>query len=188
MPVKPEWANLPDDDHMPSEYDTPFVSNIVRKINAQAGDDILVSFFKGYEDGISWEAGTAASEKRGVAVNVPVWKAENCIQCNQCSFVCPHATIRPFVLDEKEREAAPEGYQTIKTIGKQFADTTFRIQVNVLDCLGCGNCADAAFAWVISRKSSRNGTTRDSVGRTATLGLPVRNVTNKAQLWISRRM
>lgn len=137
--VKPEWANLPDEDVVRHEDDTDFVYNVVRPINAQRGDSLPVSAFVGREDG-TWDNGTSASEKRGVAAFVPEWKAENCIQCNQCAYVCPHATIRPFVLDAKEQEAT--GVKSLKAIGKQFADMTFRIQVDVLDCLGCGNCAD----------------------------------------------
>ncbi|KGN81292.1 Pyruvate synthase subunit porA [Porphyromonas cangingivalis] len=141
VPVKPEWATLEPEAPVMHEGDTEFIHHVVRTINAQEGDSLPVSAFKGREDG-TWDQGTAASEKRGVAAFVPEWKAENCIQCNQCAFVCPHATIRPFVLDEAEQGKKPEGYDTLKAIGKPFADMQFRIQVNVLDCLGCGNCAD----------------------------------------------
>ena len=79
-------------------------------------------------------------EKRGVAAFVPEWNAENCIQCNKCAYVCPHASIRPFVLDAEEQKGAD--FETLKAVGKQFDGMTFRIQVDVLDCLGCGNCAD----------------------------------------------
>ena len=88
-------------------------------------------------------AGSSAYEKRGIAVNVPQWIPENCIQCNQCSFVCPHAAIRPVLMDEAEKAAAPEGFDSIKANGKQFDGLQYRIQVSVLDCTGCGNCADA---------------------------------------------
>lgn len=141
VPVKPEWATLEPEAPVQHPEDTDFVNKVVRVINAQEGDSLPVSAFKGREDG-TWDQGTAASEKRGVAAFVPEWKAENCIQCNQCAFVCPHATIRPFVLDTAEQAKAPAGYDQLKAIGKPFADMTFRIQVNVLDCLGCGNCAD----------------------------------------------
>jgi len=109
-------------------------------INAQAGDDLPVSVFKGREDG-TWDSGTAKYEKRGVAAFVPVWNSANCIQCNECAFVCPHAAIRPFVLDETEQAKAPFT-DTIKANGKQFVGMTYRIQVDVLDCMGCKNCAD----------------------------------------------
>jgi pyruvate-ferredoxin/flavodoxin oxidoreductase len=138
--IPAEWALI---DVQPEEShpdDSDFIKNIVRPINAQAGDDLPVSAFKGREDG-TWEQGTAASEKRGVAAFVPVWNADNCIQCNQCAYVCPHATIRPFVLDEAEQAKAPQ-FATLKATGKQFAGMQFRIQVNVLDCLGCSNCVD----------------------------------------------
>ncbi|MFV0271470.1 MAG: pyruvate:ferredoxin (flavodoxin) oxidoreductase [Macellibacteroides fermentans] len=138
--IPAEWSQI---DVQPEEShpdDTDFIKNIVRPINAQAGDDLPVSAFKGREDG-TWEQGTAASEKRGVAAFVPVWNADNCIQCNQCAYVCPHATIRPFVLDEAEQAKAPQ-FATLKATGKQFAGMQFRIQVNVLDCLGCSNCVD----------------------------------------------
>lgn len=141
VPVKPEWANLSDDEPVVHKNDTEFIRNVVRVVNAQAGNSLPVSAFKGREDG-TWDAGTSASEKRGVAANVPEWNMDNCIQCNQCAYVCPHATIRPFVLDEEERAAAPEEYKTLNSIGRQLKGTQFRIQVNVLDCLGCGNCAD----------------------------------------------
>lgn len=138
--IPAEWAQI---DVQPEEShpdDSDFIKNIVRPINAQAGDDLPVSAFKGREDG-TWEQGTAASEKRGVAAFVPVWNADNCIQCNQCAYVCPHATIRPFVLDEAEQAKAPQ-FTSLKATGKQFAGMQFRIQVNVLDCLGCSNCVD----------------------------------------------
>ncbi len=141
IPVKAEWASLEDEPSVRHEDDTDFIYNVVRKVNAQAGDDLPVSAFIGREDG-TWDNGTAASEKRGVATFVPQWKADNCIQCNQCAYVCPHATIRPFLLDEKE--VATTGVHTLPATGKGMkeAGITFRIQVDVLDCLGCGNCAN----------------------------------------------
>ncbi|MCD8243516.1 MAG: thiamine pyrophosphate-dependent enzyme, partial [Parabacteroides sp.] len=89
----------------------------------------------------TWHQGTAKYEKRGVAAHVPVWISENCIQCNKCAYVCPHASIRPFVLDKEEQQKAPFN-DTLKAIGKQFDGMQFRVQVAVLDCLGCGNCVD----------------------------------------------
>ena len=140
VPVPAEWADCADDAEQEYEYDTPFVSAIVKKMHAQEGDDLPVSVFTGLEDG-TWQPGTTRVMRPGVAVNVPMWHEENCIQCNQCAYVCPHATIRPFLLDEAERNAT--GLTTLNAIGKGLkeADLGFRIQVNVLDCLGCGNCA-----------------------------------------------
>ena len=139
--VDPAWANLPDDEKVLHADDTPFVSDIVRVVNAQNGDSIPVSAFLGYEDG-TFENGTAASEKRGVAVMVPEWNSDNCIQCNQCAYVCPHATIRPFVLNDDEKAQAPAEYNTLDAIGRDMKGMQFRIQVDALDCMGCGNCAD----------------------------------------------
>ncbi len=119
--------------------DPAFINEVVRPINAQDGDLLPVSAFKGIEDG-TWYQGTSKYEKRGVAAFVPEWNAENCIQCNKCAYVCPHASIRPFVLDAEEQKGA--NFEMLKTVGKAFEGTTFRIQVDVLDCLGCGNCAD----------------------------------------------
>ena len=87
-------------------------------------------------------AGTAAYEKRGIAPQVPEWQIENCIQCNQCSLVCPHAVIRPFVLNEEEMANAPEGFETKPAIGRTAKGMGYRIQVSTLDCTGCGVCAD----------------------------------------------
>ncbi len=138
--VPAEWANLETVEDVAN--DAPeFIKKVVQPINAQRGYDLPVSVFVGREDG-TWDHGTSKYEKRGVASEVPVWKPENCIQCNQCAYVCPHATIRPFVLDEKEQEGLGENVDLLKAQGKQFADMGFRIQVDVLDCLGCGNCAD----------------------------------------------
>ena len=138
--IPAEWANLVDEEEVKTDIVPAFIKDIVRPINAQAGDDLPVSVFKGREDG-TWEQGTAKYEKRGVASHVPVWNSSNCIQCNQCAYVCPHAAIRPFILDQAEQAKAPFT-DALKTNGKQFADTTFRIQVDVLDCLGCNNCVD----------------------------------------------
>ncbi|MDR0412585.1 MAG: pyruvate:ferredoxin (flavodoxin) oxidoreductase, partial [Dysgonamonadaceae bacterium] len=141
--IPAEWANIPAGGFVSQGIaDAPgFVKQAVFPINAQTGDDLPVSTFTGREDG-TWDQGTAAYEKRGVASRVPVWIPENCIQCNQCAYVCPHAAIRPFVLDGAEQSKAPAGYTTLKATGKQFDGMQFRIQVNVLDCLGCDNCAD----------------------------------------------
>ena len=139
LPVDPAWANLPEDEKVVRD-EPAFISDLVRPINAQNGADLPVSAYKGIEDG-AWEQGTAAYEKRGVAGFVPVWNADNCIQCNKCAFVCPHACIRPFVLDDKE----VAGFQG-KTIDMKapaaMKGMHFVIQVGVKDCLGCGNCAD----------------------------------------------
>ncbi len=138
--VPAEWANITVGKS--EEDDAPeFIKQVVRPVNAQRGYDLPVSVFVGREDG-TWDNGTTEFEKRGVAAFVPVWDAENCIQCNQCAYVCPHATIRPFVLDTNEQEKAPEGTTLLKAQGKQFDGMAFKIQVDVLDCLGCGNCAD----------------------------------------------
>ncbi len=139
--VPAEWTNLGEEKQEANNNVPEFIARIVQPVNAQAGDDLPVSVFKGREDG-TWEQGTAAYEKRGVASHVPVWIPENCIQCNQCAYVCPHAAIRPFVLDAEEQAKAPAGLVTLKTQGKQFEGTQFRIQVDVLDCMGCGNCPD----------------------------------------------
>src|ERR1035437_5831906 len=124
------------------ERDIPdFIKNIMEPINAQKGDDLPVSAFKGREDG-TFPAGTAAYEKRGIAVSIPEWIPSNCIQCNQCSYVCPHAAIRPFLINEMEMAELPNGTSTLKAISKPFAGLQFRIQVTPLDCTGCSNCAD----------------------------------------------
>lgn len=124
-----------------------FIKNIVEPINRMEGDNLPVSAFNGIEDG-TFEMGTAAYEKRCIAVNVPEWKPENCIQCNQCAYVCPHAVIRPFLLDEEEQKNAPEGFDTIKAVGKELAGYNFRIQISPMDCTGCGNCAQVCPAKV----------------------------------------
>ena len=138
LTIDPAWADLKDEE-VEKNNDPAFINEVVRPINAQAGDLLPVSAFKGREDG-TWPQGTAKYEKRGVAPFVPEWDPENCIQCNRCAYVCPHASIRPFLLDEAEQNGA--SFETLKAVGRPLADHTFRIQVDVLDCLGCGNCAD----------------------------------------------
>ncbi|RVU55665.1 pyruvate:ferredoxin (flavodoxin) oxidoreductase [Anaerosphaera multitolerans] len=124
------------------EKDYPeYVKNILFPLNAQQGDKTPVSAFKGVEEGIM-PTGTARYEKRGIAVHVPKWDASKCIQCNQCSFVCPHAVIRPFLLNEEEAANKPESFETIAAKGKGLEGLEYRIQPSVLDCTGCGNCAD----------------------------------------------
>ena len=141
LAVDPAWAELPDD-VVEANNDPAFINEIVRPINAQDGDLLPVSAFKNNADG-TWEQGTARYEKRGVATFVPEWVVDNCIQCNKCAYVCPHAAIRPFVLTGEEMAAAPFGEEnTLAAIGKSFTGMRFIQQVDVLDCLGCGNCAD----------------------------------------------
>ena len=139
LTIDPAWANLPADAE--EERDEPaFISKIVRPINAQQGDKLPVSAYECSVDG-TWQQGTAAYDKRGVAAFVPVWKSENCIQCNKCAFVCPHATIRPFVLNEEELKDFKGKTIDIKAPAA-LKGMHFVQQVDVLDCLGCGNCAD----------------------------------------------
>ena len=116
-----------------------FVKNIQEKVNAQEGNSLPVSAFTEYADG-STPSGTAAYEKRGIAVDIPVWKPENCIQCNRCSYVCPHAVIRPIALTEDELAKAPEGIQTLDMVG--MPGMKFAISVSAYDCTGCGSCAN----------------------------------------------
>lgn len=120
------------------EATTPYVDNIVRPVQSLKGNDLPVSTFSA--DG-TVPTGTTAYEKRGIAINVPNWIAENCIQCNQCSFVCPHAVIRPFLATEEDLKDAPAEFKTLKGVGRELADLQYRIQISPLDCTGCGNCA-----------------------------------------------
>ncbi len=139
LSVDAAWANLPADEKE-ANNDPAFINEVVRPINAQNGDLLPVSAFKGLEDG-TWPQGTAAYEKRGVAAFVPTWTAENCIQCNKCAYVCPHACIRPFVMDESEAAGFNAPTLEIKAPAT-LKGMQFRMQVGVMDCLGCGNCVD----------------------------------------------
>ena len=140
LTVDPAWANLPDDEAVVNN-DPAFINEVVRPINAQDGDLLKVSAFKGIEDG-TWAQGTAKYEKRGVAAFVPVWNEANCIQCNQCAYVCPHATIRPFLLTEEEAKNAPASTKLVAAKAlKTEEPMQFTMAVSTLDCTGCGNCA-----------------------------------------------
>ena len=141
LAVDPAWANLPDDEKV--EDDAPaFVKELVRPINAQAGDLLKVSDFIKHDtvDG-TWQNGTSAYEKRGVEAFVPKWDAENCIQCNKCAYVCPHAAIRPFVLTDEELKGF-DGTTIEMKAPAAMKGMHLVIEPSVLDCLGCGNCAD----------------------------------------------
>ena len=141
LTVDPAWANLPDD--AVTEDDAPaFVKELVRPINAQAGDLLKISDFTKHNtvDG-TWQNGTSAYEKRGVEAFVPQWNAENCIQCNKCAYVCPHAAIRPFVLTDDELKGF-NGTTLEMKAPAAMKGMHFVIEPSVLDCLGCGNCAD----------------------------------------------
>ena len=143
--IPAEWANLScstDFAVEKHEGDPEFIAKVMRPMVAQTGNDLPVSAFVGYEDG-TFPAGTTAYEKRGVATVVPEWVSENCIQCNQCSLVCPHAAIRPCVMTDEEMKNAPESMKAIDVkMPKELAGMHFRMQVSAMDCTGCGNCAD----------------------------------------------
>jgi pyruvate-ferredoxin/flavodoxin oxidoreductase len=132
------WKELQPEDYK-FEHDPEFVQYVMRPMLAQQGDKLPVSAFT---PGGIFPTDTTRYEKRGVAINVPEWIMENCIQCNQCAMVCPHASIRPILLTEDEVHNAPEGYETKKAFGKDMEQLHFRIQVYPEDCVGCGNCAD----------------------------------------------
>ncbi|MBE6330382.1 MAG: pyruvate:ferredoxin (flavodoxin) oxidoreductase [Bacteroidales bacterium] len=139
LAIDAAWANLAADT-APANNDPEFINKVVRPINAQDGDLLPVSAFKDIEDG-TWYAGTAAYEKRGVSAFVPVWNADNCIQCNKCAFVCPHACIRPIVMTDEEAKGM-NGEMIEMKAPAAMKGMKFRMQVGVMDCLGCGNCVD----------------------------------------------
>ncbi len=138
--VKPEWKNLSGAAIQPPRADVPdVIKNILVPINAQKGDDLPVSAFRGMEDG-TMPLGTSQYEKRGIATHLPVWDKDECIQCNRCSFVCPHAVIRPYLLNEDEVKNAPAGLELTDAKGPQLAGLRYTMGVSTLDCTSCGSC------------------------------------------------
>ena len=138
--VKPEWKNLSGAAIQPPRADVPdVIKNILVPINAQKGDDLPVSAFRGMEDG-TMPLGTSQYEKRGIATHLPVWDKSECIQCNRCSFVCPHAVIRPYLLNEDEVKNAPAGLELTDAKGPQLAGLRYTMGVSTLDCTSCGSC------------------------------------------------
>lgn len=138
--IPAHWAEA-QEEAAPAREVPEFISQVMVPMNRQEGDKLPVSTFVGREDG-TFPPGTSRYEKRGIAIEIPKWIPENCTQCNQCSFVCPHAAIRPFLLDEEELKRAPASFVTVKATGKQLEGLAYRIQVSPLDCTGCGNCAN----------------------------------------------
>ncbi|MDL2318526.1 pyruvate:ferredoxin (flavodoxin) oxidoreductase [Eubacteriales bacterium OttesenSCG-928-A19] len=138
IPVPAEWANATDGAECAYVEATDYFYSTIDPVIKQEGDKLPVSKFD--PAGVVPTA-TTQYEKRGIAVNVPEWVPENCIQCNQCSYVCPHAVLRPAMLTAEQKAAAPETFETIPAIGKEFAGMEYRMQISPLDCTGCGNCA-----------------------------------------------
>lgn len=138
--VPSSWANAADEEKSVKEV-PDFVKRIQRPMERHEGDELPVSAFLGMEDG-TFPLGTTAYEKRGIAPMVPEWQIDKCIQCGRCSYVCPHSTIRLFLLNDEEVKKAPESFKTKKAMGKGMEHLGFRVQVAPLDCTGCGNCAD----------------------------------------------
>ena len=138
IPVPAAWKKLKGESAKGGAGDA-YVKNVMRPVLAQKGDSVPVSAFS--HDG-TMPAATSQYEKRGVAIFVPEWIKENCIQCNQCAFVCPHSALRPVVATDAELKGAPASFETVDALGKEVQGMHFRLQVNTLDCQGCGNCAD----------------------------------------------
>lgn len=138
--VPQQWLEAADEE-LPVKEEPDFVKNIQRPMARQEGDELPVSAFTGMEDG-TFPPGTTAYEKRGIAPLLPEWQIDKCIQCGQCTYVCPHATIRGYLLDEAEAKNAPETFKTKKAVGKGIGHLQYRVQISPLDCTGCGNCAD----------------------------------------------
>ncbi|HHT79341.1 MAG TPA: pyruvate:ferredoxin (flavodoxin) oxidoreductase [Actinobacteria bacterium] len=138
--VPSSWANA-EDEKEEKTSEPEFITKMLKVINRHEGDSIPVSAFVGNEDGV-FPSGSTAYEKRGIAVTVPEWQKEHCIQCNQCSYVCPHASIRPMLFTDEELKKAPEGFETLEAKGKGLEGYKYKIQVSPLDCTGCGNCVD----------------------------------------------
>ncbi|MGC2873724.1 pyruvate:ferredoxin (flavodoxin) oxidoreductase [Ihubacter sp. rT4E-8] len=138
--IPEDWKEA--EDEKGKVIDLPvFIEEVLIPMNSQEGDDLPVSVFVNHPDG-SFPLGTSRYEKRGVAVHLPKWDMTKCIQCNQCSFVCPHSAIRPVLLNDEELKKAPKGFETIKAQGAKLEGLHYRMQLSALDCMGCGNCAD----------------------------------------------
>ena len=154
--VPASWADAPLDKSAAEANVPAVVENILRPVNAQKGDDLPVSAFAGYEDGVI-DMGLTAYEKRGIAVKTPAWNAEACIQCNRCAFVCPHAAIRPYLLDQNEAQNAPEGFTTVALKGgKNLPEgARYAIQVSQFDCTSCGSCADVCPAGALDMQPAK---------------------------------
>ena len=141
--VKESWKNLSGAAIQPAAENVPdIIKNILVPINAQKGDLLPVSAFKGMEDG-TMPLGTSQYEKRGIATHLPVWNQDECIQCNMCSFVCPHAVIRPYLLDEKEAANAPAGMILVDAKGPKMDGLKYTMGVSTLDCTSCGSCVSS---------------------------------------------
>ncbi len=140
--IKAEWANATDTSTTTTEDKPFYIKEVVEPVNAQKGDELPVSTFMDFVDG-TMPNGTSAYEKRGIAVEVPKWIHENCIQCNQCSYVCPHSCIRPVLASEESLANKPKGFETINARGKGFEGLQYRMQVSTLDCTGCRDCERA---------------------------------------------
>lgn len=138
--IPDSWMDAKEEE-APMKDEPDFVKNIQRPMARHEGDELPVSAFVGMEDG-TFPLGTTSYEKRGIAVTIPEWQIDKCIQCNQCSYVCPHAVIRAYLLDEEEVKKAPDTFKTKKAMGKGLEKYQYRIQISPLDCTGCGNCAD----------------------------------------------
>ena len=179
LTVDPAWASL-EVEAAAANNDPAFINEVVRPINAQDGDLLKVSAFKGIEDG-TWPQGTSAYEKRGVAAFVPAWNAENCIQCNKCAYVCPHASIRPFVLNADEK-AGFEATTLEMKAPAAMKGMNFRIQVSVMDCLGCGNCADVCPGNPKLGKALTMVPLEQELGEAANWEYCVKNVSSKQDL------
>ena len=145
VPVDPAWAKLPDEVQTVNENQPDYIKTIMHMVNGQRGDLLPVSAWKDMADG-TVPIGTAKYEKRGFAAFVPEWDASKCIGCNMCSFYCPHAAIRPFLLNAEEVAKAPASYVTNEAKGKGFEGLRYRLQVDPLDCTGCGTCVTACLA------------------------------------------
>ena len=138
--VPAEWANAKDEP-LSIKDEPEFVKRIQRPMARNEGDELPVSTFKGMEDG-TFPMGTTTYEKRGIAVLMPQWQTDKCIQCNQCAYICPHSVVRPFLLDENEKKNAAHTFETKKAVGKGLEQYEYRIQISPMDCTGCANCAD----------------------------------------------
>ena len=140
--VPDKWANLEPEKRVFDKNIPAYIRDVAGVINELRGDELPVSAFKGREDG-SFPNASSQYEKRGIAINIPAWVDDNCIQCNQCAFVCPHAAIRPFLYKEENLKNVPSSFKVVEAIGiKEPAGLKYRLQVSAMDCTGCGNCAE----------------------------------------------